>query len=189
MSVKVALAQINATVGDLGGNAGRIADAACAAHAQGARVVLAPELALTGYPPEDLLLRPSFMRESAATLASLAACLRDCAGLHLVVGHPHQFGDRGDVRSKSAAVQMRFNAASLLEGGKVVATYCKRELPNYQVFDERRYFASGRDAGQGALVFGVGGLLFRRADLRGRVVRRTGAARETRRRAGARCAR
>ena len=109
-----------------------------------------PSSPLTGYPPEDLLLRPAFMRESAEALGALAASVADCKGLHLVVGHPHQFGDRGDVRSKSVAVQMRFNAASLLEGGAVVQTYCKRELPNYQVFDERRYFASGRDHGAGA---------------------------------------
>jgi len=75
-----------------------------------------------------------------------------------VVGHPHQFGERGDVRSKSLAVQRRFNAASVLSGGRVLGTYCKRELPNYQVFDERRYFASGRDAGLPPLVFEVGGL-------------------------------
>jgi len=158
--VKVALAQINATVGDLAGNARRIADAARAAFAQGARVVLAPELGLTGYPPEDLLLRPAFMQACAETLAALAAELADCEGLHLVVGHPHQFGERGDVRSKSVAVQQRFNAASLLSAGKVQATYCKRELPNYQVFDERRYFASGRDAGLPPLVFEADGRRF-----------------------------
>ena len=141
--MKVALAQINATVGDLAGNAKRIADAARAAHAQGARVVVAPELALTGYPPEDLLLRPAFMQACADALAALAKELADLEGLHLVLGHPHQFGERGDVRSKSHAVQQRFNAASVLAGGAVRATYCKRELPNYQVFDERRYFASG----------------------------------------------
>ncbi len=160
MSVKVALAQLNVTVGDLAGNATRIADAARGAYAQGARLVLVPELALSGYPPEDLLLRPAFMRECARALAELAASLVDLQGLQLVVGHPHQFGDRGDVRSKSVAVQMRFNAASLLAGGKVVATYCKRELPNYQVFDERRYFASGRDHGQGPLVVEAGGVRF-----------------------------
>jgi NAD+ synthase (glutamine-hydrolysing) len=158
--MKVALAQINATVGDLSGNAHRIAEAARAAYAQGARLVLAPELALSGYPPEDLLLRPAFMRANAATLQDLAAELQDCEGLHVVVGHPHQFGERGDVRSKSVAVQQRFNAASVLAGGKVLATYCKRELPNYQVFDERRYFASGRDAGRPPLVLEVSGLKF-----------------------------
>ncbi len=90
----------------------------------------------------------------------MAASLADCEGLHLVVGHPHQFGERGDVRSKSHAVQKRFNAASALAGGRVVGTYAKRELPNYQVFDERRYFASGRDAGLPPLVFEAGGLRF-----------------------------
>ena len=141
-SVKAALAQINATVGDLAGNVRLLAQAARAAHAQGAQLVLAPELALSGYPPEDLLLRPAFMSACAEALLALAAGLSDCAGLHLVVGHPHQFGLRGDLRSKSLAVQQRFNAASVLTGGRVVGTYCKRELPNYQVFDERRYFAS-----------------------------------------------
>ncbi|MDP2006541.1 MAG: NAD(+) synthase, partial [Rubrivivax sp.] len=156
--MKAALAQINATVGDLAGNARLLADAARDAYHQGATLVLAPELALAGYPPEDLLLRPAFMQACADTLAVLAGELADCPGLHLVVGHPHQFGSRGDVRSKSHAVQQRFNAASVLSGGHIVGTYCKRELPNYQVFDERRYFASGRDAGLPPLVVDVGGL-------------------------------
>ena len=156
--VKVALAQINSTVGDLAGNVGLLAAAARRAYAEGAHLVVAPELALSGYPPEDLLLRPAFMRACADALAKLAAELADCAGLHLVVGHPHQFGERGDVRSKSVVVQARFNAASVLSGGRVIGTYCKRELPNYQVFDERRYFVSGRDAGQSPLVFEVQGL-------------------------------
>ena len=158
--MKVALAQINATVGDLGGNARLLASAARQAHAAGAQVVIAPELALAGYPPEDLLLRPAFMSACAQTLNDLALDLADCTGLHLVVGHPHQFGQHGDLRSKSMAVQQRFNAASVLSGGQVLGTYCKRELPNYQVFDERRYFVSGRDAGHEALVFEVGGLRF-----------------------------
>ena len=156
--IKVALAQINATVGDLAGNARRIVDAARRAHAAGARLLVAPELALCGYPPEDLLLRPAFMQACADALAAMAVELASCEGLHVVVGHPHQFGERGDVRTKSSAQPLRFNAASLLMGGRIVATYCKRELPNYQVFDERRYFASGRDAGRGPLVFDVGGV-------------------------------
>ncbi|MBX3618401.1 MAG: NAD+ synthase [Rhizobacter sp.] len=158
--VKVALAQINATVGDLAGNARKIVEFARRAHEEGALLVLAPELALCGYPPEDLLLRPAFMHSCAQALADCALALADLPGLHVVVGHPHQWGERGDVRSKSHAVQQRYNAASVLAGGRVVATYCKRELPNYQVFDERRYFASGRDAGLDALVFEVGGLKF-----------------------------
>jgi NAD+ synthase (glutamine-hydrolysing) len=113
---------------------------------------------LCGYPPEDLLLRPSFMAANDAALRQLAADLADCEGLHLVVGHPHRWGESGDVRSKSHAVQRRFNAASVLAGGQVVATYCKRELPNYQVFDERRYFVSGREASQPPVVFEVDGL-------------------------------
>ena len=158
--VKVALAQINVTVGDLAGNTRRIVDAARRAHGQGARLVLLPELSLCGYPPEDLLLRPAFMQACADALADCARALADLEGLFVVVGHPHQFGERGDVRSKSVAVQQRYNAASVLAGGRVVATYCKRELPNYQVFDERRYFASGRDAGLPPVVIEVQGLRF-----------------------------
>ena len=156
--IKVALAQINATVGDLAGNAQRIVDAARRAHAAGAHLLVAPELALCGYPPEDLLLRPAFTQGCAQALAGIAAELADCEGLQVLVGHPHQFGEHGDVRTKSTAQPLRFNAASLLSGGRIVGTYCKRELPNYQVFDERRYFASGRDAGHGPLVFSVGGV-------------------------------
>jgi NAD+ synthase (glutamine-hydrolysing) len=158
--VRVALAQINATVGDLAGNSRKIVEFARSAHAQGARLVLTPELGLCGYPPEDLLLRPAFMQACAQVLDECARALADLQGLFVVVGHPHQFGEKGDVRSKSHAVQQRYNAASVLSGGLVRATYCKRELPNYQVFDERRYFASGRDADQGSVVFEVGGVHF-----------------------------
>jgi len=167
-SVRVALLQINPTVGDLDGNARLIADAARAAWRQGARVALAPELGLCGYPPEDLLLRPAFLRAGAAALEALARALADCDGLHLVVGHPwdggagrQAQGDHGDdLRSKSVSVPRVFNAASVLAGGLVTATYCKRELPNYQVFDERRYFVSGRDAGLAPLVFEADGTKF-----------------------------
>ena len=158
--MKIALAQINATVGDLKGNVDRIVKAAARAYEQGARLVLTPELGLCGYPPEDLLLRPAFMQACADALADCARQLAGFAGLVVVVGHPHQFGLRGDVRSNSVYVPQRFNAASVLSEGRVLATYCKRELPNYQVFDERRYFASGRDAGLGAVVFEVDGLRF-----------------------------
>ena len=158
--VIVALAQINATVGDLAGNGRRIVDAARSAYAQGARLVLTPELGLCGYPPEDLLLRPAFMQACVEALADTARALADLPGLFVVVGHPHQFGKRGDVRSNSVSVPQRYNAASVLSGGSVLATYCKRELPNYQVFDERRYFASGRDAAQQAVVIDVQGVRF-----------------------------
>jgi len=153
----VALAQINATVGDLEGNARRVVNAARRAYGQGAKLVIAPELALTGYPPEDLLLRPAFMSACAEALQGMARELMSSEGLHVLVGHPHQFGERGDVRTKSTSQPLRFNAASVLVGGRIAGTYCKRELPNYQVFDERRYFGSGRDAGLPPLVFDVGG--------------------------------
>ncbi len=159
-SVKVALAQINATVGDLAGNVRRIVDAARNAYTQGARLVLSPELGVCGYPPEDLLFRPAFMQACAAAVQDCARALADLPGLFVVVGHPHQLGELADLRSKSWAVPQRCNAASVLSGGRIVATYCKRELPNYQVFDERRYFASGRDAGLGPVVFEVEGLRF-----------------------------
>jgi NAD+ synthase (glutamine-hydrolysing) len=158
--VKVALLQINATVGDLAGNVRRIVEAARRAHAQGAQLAVTPELALAGYPPEDLLLRPAFLHACDAALADCAAQLADVPGLHVVVGHPRILEGSGDVRTRSWAVQRRINAASVLHQGKVLATYAKRELPNYQVFDERRYFASGRDAGLPAVVFEVGGIRF-----------------------------
>jgi len=158
--VKVALAQINATVGDLPGNAALVLEAARQAHAQGVRLMLAPELALSGYPPEDLLLRPAFMDACQRQLHALARDLAPLQGLRVVVGHPWPSADDGVPRGKSHALPPCFNAASLLAGGAVQATYFKRELPNYQVFDERRYFLSGRDAGHGAVVFDVDGIRF-----------------------------
>ncbi len=165
--VRVALLQINPTVGDLAGNAGRLVDAARRAHAQGACLAVAPELALTGYPPEDLLLRPAFLAACERTLTDCAAQLADLAGFQLVVGHPQalpQVAEAGDVRTRSWSMPTCVNAASLLGAGRVIGTYAKRELPNYQVFDERRYFVSGRDASVGArfgpLVFEAGGLRF-----------------------------
>ncbi|OYU83751.1 MAG: NAD+ synthase, partial [Burkholderiales bacterium PBB5] len=98
-AVRIALAQFNATVGDLAGNARRIVDCAREAHAAGAALLVAPELALTGYPPEDLLLRPAFMQACARELADLAAALAPFDGLNVVVGHPHQFEGQGDQRS------------------------------------------------------------------------------------------
>lgn len=158
--MKVALAQINVTVGDLAGNARKIVEFARRAHEAGAQLLLTPELSLCGYPPEDLLLRPAFMQACDEQLHWIASELADCSGLHVVVGHPLQREGETDLRSKSWAVPARFNAASVLAGGQVLRSYAKRELPNYQVFDERRYFVSGRDAGEAPLVFEVGGLRF-----------------------------
>ncbi len=138
-SVRIALAQINPTVGDLAGNAALIAAWAAKAREQGADVVTFPELALCGYPPEDLLLRPHFLRDCRAALDRLAAAIEGIAAL---VGFPH--ADRGKL----------FNAAALLHGGKVLGFYHKLDLPNYGVFDEKRYFAPGT----GCLVFEANGV-------------------------------
>ena len=131
-------------MGDLTGNAQRVLKAARLAHAAGAKVLLTPELVLTGYPPEDLLLRPSFVEQCDSVLAELCANLAELSGLHVVVGHVTR--QNGELR----------NAASVLVGGKVLGTYCKRELPNYAVFDEQRYFF----AGEQALTFTVEGVCF-----------------------------
>ena len=143
MPLSIAIAQFNPSVGDLAGNARAIEQLAAQAHAQGARLLLTPELALSGYPPEDLLLRPAFMQAVAQTLRELAQRLRRLEGMALVVGHPHVPGAVADERTPSTQRPLRWNAASLLRDGRIEATYGKLELPNYQVFDERRYFASG----------------------------------------------
>jgi NAD+ synthase (glutamine-hydrolysing) len=158
--VKVAVAQFNPSVGDLAGNVSRIEALAREAHAQGVRLLITPELSLCGYPPEDLLLRPAFLQACEEALAGCAARLADLEGLHVVVGHPRSWTGSGDLRTRSVIVPQRLNAASVLAGGKVLATYAKRELPNYQVFDERRYFVSGRELGLGPLVFEVEGVRF-----------------------------
>ncbi|MBK8745232.1 NAD+ synthase [Propionivibrio sp.] len=128
MTLKIAIAQINATVGDLAGNAARILDFAERAKARGADLLLTPELALCGYPPEDLLLREDFYAACAHELNALAAAVR---GIAVLVGHP---------LSRNGC---RYNAATLLIDGVAAATYCKQRLPNYEVFDEERYFESG----------------------------------------------
>jgi NAD+ synthase (glutamine-hydrolysing) len=122
--------------------------AAQQAHAQGARLLLTPELSLCGYAAEDLYLRPAFMRACDDALKALTQQLAGLKDMAVVVGHPKG----GEWRTPSVAVQERFNCASVLREGQVVATYAKRELPNYQVFDERRYFVPG----QGVCVFEAG---------------------------------
>lgn len=158
--VKLAVAQFNPWVGDLTGNVARIEAFARQAYAQGVRLLVTPELSLCGYPPEDLLLRPAFLEACEKALQQCASRLADLEGLHVVVGHPRAVFGAGDVRTKSVIVPQRVNAASVLAGGAVRATYAKRELPNYQVFDEKRYFVSGRELGWGPVVFDVGGLRF-----------------------------
>jgi NAD+ synthase (glutamine-hydrolysing) len=139
-------------VGDLSGNARRIVEAAHAAHARGARLLLTPELALCGYAAEDLFLRPAFMDACDDALNEVARETAGLSGLHIVVGHPARRD--GAERRRSVSVPGLVNAASVVCGGRITHTYAKRELPNYQVFDERRYFAPG-DA---PCVFEVDGL-------------------------------
>ncbi|WP_422013118.1 NAD+ synthase [Roseateles sp.] len=155
--LKIALAQINVIVGDLAGNADRIIAQARTAHSAGVDLLVTPELALCGYPPEDLLLRPAFLAGCDEQLERIAAELADLPGLQVVVGHPTARED-GVMRERSWSLPPCLNAASVLAGGRVLQTYVKRELPNYQVFDERRYFYSGRDAGLLPVVFDVRGL-------------------------------
>jgi NAD+ synthase (glutamine-hydrolysing) len=140
MALKLCVAQLNFVVGDLVGNAQKIIGAARSAYADGVRLLLTPELSICGYAAEDLFLRPAFV---AACDDAMQAVARELAGLKdmtVVVGHP----SGGDRRTRSVAVPNRHNAASVLCEGAVVATYAKRELPNYQVFDERRYFTPGQ---------------------------------------------
>ena len=127
--MRLALAQINPVVGDLGGNRDLILVRLEEAKAQGADLVLFPELAVTGYPPEDLLLRPGFVRAAEDTVEEIARAAR---GTTVLVGGPHFDRDL-------------YNACFVLAGGEVRAVYRKRFLPNYGVFDEDRYFAPGRD--------------------------------------------
>jgi NAD+ synthase (glutamine-hydrolysing) len=127
--LRLALAQLDLTVGDLDGNAAKMAEAIAESHAAGADVVVFPELAVTGYPPEDLLLRPGFLRAARRVLDETAA---RCDGLVALVGTPWLDRDLG-------------NACAVCADGRVHAIYRKHFLPNYGVFDEHRYFAEGRD--------------------------------------------
>src|SRR5215210_7905538 len=126
--MRLALAQINTVVGDLDGNRDRILTRLEEARAAGADLVLFPELAVTGYPPEDLLLRPGFLRAARAALDAIAAEAKEITAL---VGFPDLERDL-------------FNACAVCADGEVKAVYHKRFLPNYGVFDEERYFQAGR---------------------------------------------
>jgi NAD+ synthase (glutamine-hydrolysing) len=127
--MRLALAQINTVVGDLDGNRDRILARLEEAREEGADLVLFPELAVTGYPPEDLLLRPGFVRAADQTLNEIA---RQVRGIAALVGAPYFDRDL-------------YNTAAVLAAGEIKARYRKRFLPNYGVFDEDRYFAPGRE--------------------------------------------
>ena len=126
--ISLAIAQLNCTVGDLAGNSDKIFAAASQAKARGASLLITPELALTGYPPEDLLLREDFNQASETALLELA---KKTQGITMLVGHPRVF--------EGAC----YNAASVLQNGKIIDTYHKQALPNHTVFDELRYFKAG----------------------------------------------
>jgi NAD+ synthase (glutamine-hydrolysing) len=140
MTLTVCVAQLNFIVGDLDGNTQKIVAAAKEAYDRGARLVLTPELSICGYAAEDLFLRPAFISACDDAVKVVARALAGLKDLSVVVGHP----SGTDQRTRSVAVAARFNAASVLCEGQVVVTYAKQELPNYQVFDERRYFTPGQ---------------------------------------------
>ena len=139
--MKIALAQINCIVGDIEGNANKIIDYANRAYEGGASLIITPELALCGYPPEDLLFRDDFNATCEKALQHIADNL---PAITLLIGHPHK---------KNSQL---YNAASVIENGIITATYHKQCLPNYSVFDEERYF----EAGDTPLVFSHYGTKF-----------------------------
>src|SRR6056297_2078285 len=144
-SLRIALGQVNPTVGDLDGNAALIREAAKGAYEAGADLLILPEMVLTGYPVEDLSLRPSFQDASRAAMVALAADL-NAAGhgdLPCLVGYLDHSdeSDREIGRPRGGPV----NSAALVQGGKILARYDKHFLPNYGVFDEARYFVPGTE--------------------------------------------
>jgi NAD+ synthase (glutamine-hydrolysing) len=139
--LRLAAAQLNTVVGDLPGNVERILGALAAAEAAGADICVVPELAIPGYPPEDLLLKPTFVADNVVALEKVAAATGQCA---IVVGY---VGATPDGQGLS-------NAAALCAGGRVVGIYRKRFLPNYGVFDEQRWFVSSNET---PTLYGVAG--------------------------------
>ncbi len=133
-SLKIAVAQVNLVLGDLAGNVSRLVEEANRAREAGAALIVTPELGLCGYPPEDLLFRHDFR---VACVEALATLCERVEGIAMIVGHPHL------LTGVDGEPDRLFNAASLIRNGKVVHSYLKQRLPNYQVFDEKRYFETG----------------------------------------------
>ncbi|MDJ0653124.1 MAG: NAD+ synthase [Xanthomonadales bacterium] len=130
MTLRIAVVQRDFPVGDVDGNAERVIQAAAEARALGSDLVVLPELCLTGYPPEDLLYRRGFVEH---TLLALQRIAESITGIDTLVGHPMPVSDR------------LYNAVSWIRDGEIIARYFKQALPNYAVFDEKRYFDAGRD--------------------------------------------
>lgn len=145
--LRVAIGQVNPTVGDLAGNVELVRRVVAEAEAAGAAAAVLPELAVTGYPPEDLLLKPGFVAEARAALDDLAASVGPCPAVVGFVDSAEPAGDPGPGRAGELTGAGRpevFNAAAVCVGGAVRGTYRKRCLPNYEVFDEQRHFRPGR---------------------------------------------
>lgn len=136
MTTSLCIAQLNFLVGDLSGNAKKIIEAAQAASAQGARLLVTPELSLCGYAAEDLLLRTSFQQAMEEALQAIVSASQAWPNLAVLVGHAIQQPAGGGC----------LNVASWIEAGEIKGTYVKQKLPNYGVFDEQRYFGNGHDA-------------------------------------------
>ena len=142
MSLTVCIAQLNPVVGDLSGNARAIVQAARAAHAQGARLVLTAEMSVCGYTAGDLWQRPAFIQACEQTVDTIAAQLADLPDLTVLVGHP---SGNADYRTRCVSVPQHTNRVTALRGGQRIASVAKQKLPNYQVFDELRYFTPGTE--------------------------------------------
>lgn len=145
-SLKIALVQHNFVLGDLENNVLKISEQVGIAATNGANLVVTPELSLTGYPPEDLLLRPAFVQAVENSLTQLCENLKAYPEISVVVGHPKLHHQNGTPRL--------FNQASVIRNGEIVASYSKQFLPNNEVFDEVRYFTPGH----GSCVFSVNGV-------------------------------
>ncbi len=160
--IRLGLAQINPIVGDLDGNVDRICAVIDEAEAAGCDLVALPELTITGYPPEDLLLRPSFIRDTRSALERVIAATRRAV---IIVGFPeageegahpsirHGEAEGGDAHGSVATL---YNSAAICSGGRLLGVYRKRSLPNYSVFDEQRYFVCGDEPLQLYSVAGIG---------------------------------
>ena len=145
-NVRLALAQTNPTVGDIRGNLQQIFDAVCDAAAQGAQLVVFGEMAITGYPIEDLSSRPEFLRDAVEAVTSLAKRVKDegLGDVAVVVGHPRPVNAE-DTDAGEHEWSIAQNCASVLLNGNVAGSYAKHHLPNYSVFDEYRNFVPGDD--------------------------------------------
>lgn len=145
-SSTIRLLQMNALVGDIDANLKALAEAANDARADGISMLIAPELALTGYPPEDLLLRPALIDKLNAAEPQLCAISQ---GLTLLIGAPSEIPREADVwglGNHTAGPASLWNSLVVYQDGKRLSTYHKQSLPNYQVFDERRYFVHGTES-------------------------------------------